>query len=152
MLEAKARGMIRHIGITNYRLKVAHEAIDSGLYETLQFPFSYLATEKELELVEKCKVADMGFIAMKALAGGLIVNTKAAYAFQAQYENVLPIWGVQREWELNQFLSYIDNPPVMNEEYAAVIAHDREEISATAAVIVCPAPWESRSIVPPGCR
>ncbi len=108
--------MIRHIGITKYRLKVAHEAIDSGLYETLQFPFSYLATEKELELVEKCKVADMGFIAMKALAGGLIVNTKAAYAFQAKYENVLPIWGVQREWELNQFLSYIDNPPAMNEE------------------------------------
>ena len=128
MLEARERGMIRHIGLTNHRLKVAHEAIDSGLYETLQFPFSYLATEKEQELVEKCKAANMGFIAMKALAGGLIVNTKAAYAFQAQYENVLPIWGVQREWELDQFLSYIENPPAMNEEYAAVIAHDREEI------------------------
>lgn len=128
MLEAKAKGLIRHIGITNHRLQVAHEAIDSGLYETLQFPFSYLATEKELELVEKCKAADMGFVAMKAIAGGLIVNTKAAYAFQAQYDHVLPIWGVQREWELDQFISYIDNPPTMNEDYAAVIAHDREEL------------------------
>lgn len=128
MLEAKEKGMIRHIGITNHRLSVAHEAIDSGLYETLQFPFSYLATEKELELVEKCKAADMGFIAMKALAGGLIVNSAAAYAFQAQYEDVLPIWGVQKEWELDQFLSYIDNPPVMNDELAAVIDHDRKEL------------------------
>ena len=128
MLEAKAQGKIRHIGITNHRLKVAHEAIDSGLYETLQFPFCYLATEKDIELVEKCKEADMGFIAMKALSGGLITNSAAAYAFLAQYDNVLPIWGVQRESELDEFLSYIDNPPVMTEELAAVIQHDREEL------------------------
>ncbi len=38
----------------------------------------------------------MGFIAMKALSGGLINNSKAAYAFQAQYYSVLPIWGVRR--------------------------------------------------------
>ena len=42
-LEAKKQGKIRHIGITNHRIAVAQEAIDSGLYETLQFPFSYLA-------------------------------------------------------------------------------------------------------------
>ena len=59
MQEAKAKGMIRHIGITNHRLKVAHEAIDSGLYETLQFPFSYISGEQELELVNKCKAANM---------------------------------------------------------------------------------------------
>ena len=45
MLEAKAQGKIRHIGITNHRLAVAEEAIDSGLYETLQFPYCYLATD-----------------------------------------------------------------------------------------------------------
>ena len=128
MLEAKEKGLIRHIGITNHRLNVAHEAVDSGLYETLQFPFCYLATEKDLELVEKCKAADMGFIAMKALSGGLITNSAAAYAFLAQYDNVLPIWGVQRESELDEFLSYIKNPPLMNEELAAVIARDREEL------------------------
>ncbi|MDO4522058.1 MAG: aldo/keto reductase [Eubacteriales bacterium] len=128
MLEAKEKGMIRHIGITNHRLHVAHEAIDSGLYETLQFPFCYLATEKDLELVQKCKEADMGFIAMKSLSGGLITNSAAAYAFAAQYENVLPIWGVQRERELDEFLSYIEHPPVMNEELRAVIEKDRREL------------------------
>lgn len=128
MLEAKERGMVRHIGITNHRLNVAHEAIDSGLYETLQFPFCYLATEKDIELVEKCRQADMGFIAMKALSGGLITNSAAAYAYLAQYDNVLPIWGVQRESELDEFLSYIDNPPAMTEELAKVIEKDREEL------------------------
>ncbi len=128
MLEAKEKGMVRHIGITNHRLNVADEAIESGLYETLQFPFCYLATEKDIELVGKCKEAGMGFIAMKALSGGLITNSAAAYAFLAQYDNVLPIWGVQREEELDEFLSYIDNPPEMTQELSEVIAKDREEL------------------------
>lgn len=128
MLEAKEKGMVRHIGITNHRLGVANEAVESGLYETLQFPFSYLATEKDIELVEKCAQAGMGFIAMKALSGGLITNSAAAYAFLARYDNVLPIWGVQREEELNEFLSYIGNPPEMTEELSEIIAKDREEL------------------------
>lgn len=128
-LEAKKEGKIRHIGITNHRLSVAHEAIDSGLYETLQFPFCYLATEKEEELVQKCKAADMGFIAMKALSGGLITNSGAAYAHAAQYDNVLPIWGVQRENELDEFLSYIGNPPVMTKEIKDLIEKDRAELA-----------------------
>ena len=83
MAEAKEQGMVRHIGITNHRIGVAKEAIESGLYETLQFPFCYLATEKDLEVVEMCRKADMGFIAMKALSGGLITNSAAAYAYLA---------------------------------------------------------------------
>lgn len=90
-LEAKAKGLIRHIGITNHRLTVAKEAIESGLYETLQFPFSYISGPQELELVELCKEKKMGFIAMKGLSGGLITNSAAAYAFEAQYDGVLPI-------------------------------------------------------------
>ncbi len=127
--EAKKQGKIRHIGITNHRLSVAKEAIESGLYETLQFPFSYLSGKQEIELVKMCEKADMGFIAMKALAGGLINNSAAAYAFLAEFDNVLPIWGIQRESELDEFISYIDNPPVMNDELKAVIDHDRGELS-----------------------
>lgn len=128
-LEAKAAGKIRHIGITNHRLGIAKEAIESGLYETLQFPFCYLSTEKDEELVEGCRKADMGFIAMKALSGGLINNSAAAYAHAARFENVLPIWGIQREMELDEFLSYIDNPPSMTEKIKELIEKDRQELA-----------------------
>lgn len=128
MLQAKEKGMIRHIGITNHRLPVAMEAAGSGLYDTIQFPFSYLATDKEIELVRLCKEKGIGFIAMKALSGGLITNSAAAYAYLAQYENVLPIWGVQREKELDEFISYIEQPPVLNQQLLEVINHDREEL------------------------
>lgn len=126
MLEAKKQGKIRHIGLTNHKLGIANECIDSGLYETLQYPFSYLSSEKEIELVEKCKKANMGFIAMKALSGGLITNSAAAYAYMTQYDNVLPIWGIQREKELEEFLSYKDNPPQMTEEIKDYIEKEKQ--------------------------
>ncbi len=128
MLEAKKQGKIRHIGITSHSLAIAKEAVESGLYETLQFPFSYLAGEKELELVKLCEEKDVGFICMKALAGGLITNSAAAYAFLAQYP-AAPIWGIQKMSELEEFLSYNENPPVMSEEISAFIEKERKELA-----------------------
>ena len=127
MLEAMSLGKIRHIGITNHRLAIAEEAVLSGLYETLQFPFSYLASEKEEALVKLCEERDVGFICMKALAGGLITRSDAAYAFLADYP-VAPIWGVQRESELDEFLAYNDNPPKMTPELEALIESERREL------------------------
>ena len=127
MLEAKEKGLIKHIGITNHRLAVAEEAVKSGLYETLQFPFSYLASEKDIALVKLCEEHDVGFICMKALAGGLITHSDVAYAYLAQFP-VAPIWGIQRESELDEFISYIDNPPSMNEEREEFIKKERVEL------------------------
>ena len=128
MLEAKAQGKIRHIGITAHRIGVAEEIIESGLYETLQFPLSYLSSERDLALALRCKEKNVGFIAMKALAGGLITNSAAAYAWLDQWDHVLPIWGVQRPHELEEFISYMGNPPVLDEALAGVIAADKVEI------------------------
>ena len=128
MLEAKAQGKVRHIGITAHKIGVAMECAESGLYETIQFPFSYLSSEKELALVEKCREKNIGFIAMKGLAGGLINNSRAAMAYMAQFDNVLPIWGIQREEELEEWLSYMDETPAMDAEIAAFIERERVEL------------------------
>ena len=127
-LEAKKQGKIRHIAITNHRLAVAREAIDSGLYALLQFPYSYLSGPQEQELVEMCERAGMGFVAMKGMAGGLLRDGTAAAAFMAQQPIVVPIWGVQHEWELDQFLACVKQTPAMTAEYQAVIERDRAEL------------------------
>jgi len=128
MLEAKQQGKIHHIGITNHRLHVAEEAVRSGLYETLQFPFSYLAGEKEEGLVKLCKENDVGFICMKALAGGLITRSDVAYAFLADYP-VAPIWGIQKESELSEFLLYNAAPPAMTDRMRKFIEKERKELA-----------------------
>ena len=128
MEEFQRQGMIRHIGITAHKIGVAEEAVESGLYETLQFPFSYISTEKELKLVAECQKRNMGFIAMKGLAGGLITNAAAAFAFISQFDNVVPIWGVQRMHELQDWLGFMDAPPVMTDEIRAYIEKEKKEL------------------------
>lgn len=129
ILEAKAQGKVRHIGITNHRLNVAKEAIESGLYETLQFPLCYLATDKDIELVKMTQEANMGFIGMKGLSGGLITNVRAAAAFVGQFDNVVPIWGIQREHELDDFLPFVDEFPKMDDEIRAFIEDEKKKLA-----------------------
>lgn len=129
MEDLKSQGVIRHIGITAHKIGIAEEIVESGLYETLQFPFSYLSGEREERLVNSCKEKDMGFVCMKGLSGGLITNSKAAFAYIAQFDNALPIWGIQKESELSEWLSYMDEPPVMDDEIRAFIESDRQELT-----------------------
>ena len=128
MLEAKAQGLIRHIGITTHLIGVAEEIVASGLYETLQFPFSYISSERDIALVRACEAAGMGFIAMKGLAGGLLTNADACMAFVSQFE-ALPIWGVQRTEELEQWLSFFEKTPAMTDDLLAVIEADQKALA-----------------------
>ena len=125
----KRQGVIRHIGITAHKIGIAEEIVKSGLYETLQFPFSYLSGEREEKLVRDCKENDIGFVCMKGLAGGLITRSEAAFAYIAQFDNALPIWGIQRESELDEWLSYMNEAPQMNEELKAYIKKERKELT-----------------------
>lgn len=129
MLEAKAQGKIRHIGVTAHNIEIAMECVQSGLYETMQFPFSYLSSEKEIALVQACKEANMGYIAMKGLAGGLIHDSKAAMAFMTQFDNVLPIWGVQRMSELEEWLAFMDETPEYTDEIRAFVEKEKLELA-----------------------
>lgn len=129
MLEAKQQGKIRHIGLSAHLIQVALEAADSGLYETVQYPFSYLASDREFELVRKCAENEVGFIAMKGLAGGLITRSEAAMAFIRTQPNVLPIWGIQREQELAEWLSYFEKTPEMTDEIRSYIEKERMELA-----------------------
>jgi aryl-alcohol dehydrogenase-like predicted oxidoreductase len=113
-VELKQSGVIRAIGLTSHSLERARQAVDCGLYDTLQYPFSLLASGEEEELTARCKAADVGFICMKALAGGLIQDIAAAFAFMRRFDNVLPIWGIQAMGELEEFLALEAAPPLWN--------------------------------------
>lgn len=129
LLEARRQGKTRFLGVTNHRLDNAVTAARSGLYDTVQFPLSSLSSEKDLELCAVCRERDVGLIGMKGLSGGLITNAASTFAFLRQYGNVLPIWGIQRESELDEFLSLEANPPALDDALRAVIEHDRKELS-----------------------
>ena len=130
-LEAREKGWIRHIGVTSHRVNIAEDCIASGLFETLQFPFSYISSERDLALAQKCKEADMGYIAMKGLAGGMLNNARACHAFMKSYDNVVPIWGIQKLEELEQWLALAEEDPDLDEELSAFIRQERQELSGS---------------------
>lgn len=130
-LEAKARGWIDHIGVTTHSIDVAEQCVDSGWFETMQFPFSYISSERDLALAERCRKHDMGFIAMKGLAGGMLTNARACTAFMNQYDNVAPIWGIQKFEELDEWIDCGNEDIRLDDELLAIIKKDREELAGS---------------------
>jgi predicted aldo/keto reductase-like oxidoreductase len=120
MLEAKKAGKIRFIGITNHHLARAGRAVESGAFDTLQFPLSVLSSREEIGLTFRCRELDLGFIAMKAMCGGMIPDGRLPFAFLNQYPHIVPVWGIEREEELAQFIELAGRPepftPAMREE------------------------------------
>ena len=116
-LSLKECGKIRSIGIATQDLDIAKQAVQSGLYDTLQFPFSMLSSEQTIQLVKLCEENDVGFIAMQPLCGGVVENIPLACGFLHQYENVIPLWGAQSQEELNQILYFAERPPVIDEKF-----------------------------------
>lgn len=129
LLEAKKKGFVRFIGITNHKIKNAMEAATSELYDTVQFPLCSLSADIDLLLIDECKKRNVGLIAMKALSGGIITNAASAFAFLRQFDNVVPIWGIQKEAELDEFISLEKNPPLLDDAMWSIINKDRTELS-----------------------
>lgn len=85
--EAKAEGKIRHIGITSHDLNTLDKAIESGYFETIQFPYNPVERQAE-ELFEKANKLGIGVIVMKPLAGGAIINAELSLRFILENSNV----------------------------------------------------------------
>ena len=128
-VQARSEGKIRFIGITQHSIERAFQAVNSGLYDTMEYPFNHLSTERDRELVRLCSEKNVGFVAMKALSGGLVTDARLPFVFLREYANVVPIWGFQKMEELNQIIDMEQNPPVRTDEIDRLIERDRRELS-----------------------
>lgn len=144
MVEARQKGKIRFLGITQHSIDRALAAADSGLYDTVQFPINHLSSKKDLALVDRCRKRNIGLIAMKALSGGLLTSARTAFAFLRQFPNVVPIWGFQSMGELDEILALDSQPPTIDASLQALIEDDRRELAgdfcrACGYCLPCPA-------------
>ncbi len=82
LVEARAAGKIRWLGITGHSREIMLKAIRTGLFDTAQFPFNPIETEWEEEVIPAAKAAGVGTICMKPLAGGALRNRALALRFE----------------------------------------------------------------------
>ncbi len=77
------------------------------------FPFNFVTNEPAVDLLPICRQNDIGFIAMKPFAGGLISNPKIALKYLFQFPDVLSIPGVQKISEMEENIKILEDTPYM---------------------------------------
>ena len=126
--EARRMGKVKHIGITSHNMEVAQEAAKSGRFETLMFPFNFITCEPAEQLLPLCRENDVGFIAMKPLAGGMLGNTTLAFKYLLQFPDVVAIPGIEQPHEIDEIVQVIDGPWELTEAEKGEMQRLREEL------------------------
>ena len=125
--EALQAGKIRHIGFSSHSLDVALKGVPSGHFETVQFPFNFVNNEPADELVQLAREYDVGFIAMKPFAGGQLKDANLAIKYLLQFDNVIPIPGIQKTEDIAEIVEIVSGSrELMPEEREQMEAIRRE--------------------------
>jgi predicted aldo/keto reductase-like oxidoreductase len=106
--EALRAGKIRHIGISTHSLDMALKAVPSGRFETIQFPFNFVTDEAVEELLPLTRQHDVGFIAMKPMAGGMLTDARLTIKHLLQFDNVIPDPGIQTIEEIEEIAAIVN--------------------------------------------
>jgi predicted aldo/keto reductase-like oxidoreductase len=125
--EALQAGKIRHIGLSSHNLDIAMEAVKSGLFETIQFPFNYVTREPADKLIPLAKEHDVGFIGMKPFAGGLLGNATLSIKYVLQFDSVVPDPGIQKVEEIEEIVAIVESRDW------ALTPQEQQEIAARRA-------------------
>ena len=127
LMAAKAAGKIGHIGVTAHSVEVFEKALSYDWVETIMFPYNIVETQGEA-LIRRCKEQNVGFIAMKPLAGGAIEDATLALRFLNANEDVsVVIPGMADPAELDQNLAAVnDASPLSAEELEKIDAVRKE--------------------------
>jgi predicted aldo/keto reductase-like oxidoreductase len=108
--EALRAGKIRHIGVTSHSMDIALKLVPSGYFETLQFPFNFITNEPAEELLPLAEKHDVGFIAMKPFAGGMLENANLAIKYLLQFDSVVPDPGIEKVEEIEEIVDIVNGP------------------------------------------
>jgi len=111
--EAKKAGTIKHIGITSHSMDIAKEAVKTDRFETIMFPFNFITCEAADELIPLCREHNVGFIAMKPMAGGLLENATIAFKYLFQFPDIVPIPGIEKPHEIEEIVQILGGPREM---------------------------------------
>jgi hypothetical protein len=126
--EAQAAGQVRHIGITSHSMEMALQAVRSGHFETLMFPFNFITDEAAQELIPLALERDVGFIAMKPMGGGLLENAAVAFKYLRRFPQVVPVVGIEQAAEIEEIVELARGQAEMTPAEQAEMARLRAEL------------------------
>jgi predicted aldo/keto reductase-like oxidoreductase len=126
--QAQASGVVRHIGLSSHSMTMALKAVQCGYFETIMFPFNFIAHEAADELIPLALEREVGFIVMKPLAGGALHDATLAFKYLRQFPQILPIPGIERVAEMEEIVAIMEGPAEMTPQERAAIERMRSEL------------------------
>ena len=128
MLEAREQGKIGFTGFTSHCMETMLKAVKSEMFDVILFPFNFVNNESEQELVPLTKKLDIGFTAMKPFAGGRLKDANLVMKYLLQFDNVVPVPGVEKKEEIDQILEVVNGSRELTEQDGTKIADIRKEL------------------------
>ncbi len=126
--EALQAGKIRHIGVSTHSPDMALKMVASGHFETVMFPFNFVAREAADELIPLAKQHDVGFIAMKPFGGSRLHDANLAIKYQLQFDNVVPIPGIETVEQVEEIAGLVKGPWQLSDQEQQEIEAIREQM------------------------
>jgi predicted aldo/keto reductase-like oxidoreductase len=126
--QAQASGLVRHVGMSSHSMEIALRAVQSGQFATIMFPFYFIANEAAQELIPLALEREVGFIAMKPLAGGALDDATLAFKYLRQYPGIFPIPGIERTAEMEEIVAIVEGPTEMTADEQAAMERMRTEL------------------------
>ena len=128
LMQAKAEGRVRHLGVTAHTAAVFEYALSLDWVETVMFPYNIVETQGEA-LMKRAHEQGVGFICMKPLAGGALEDAALAMRFIAQNPDVsVVIPGMCDVREVRQNIDAFENTAPLTQEELAQIETIRKEL------------------------
>ena len=109
-------------------MDIAKEMVKSDRFETIMFGFNFMNCEAVDELLPLTREYDVGFIAMKPLAGGMLDNANIAFKYLFQFPDVVPIPGIQKIQEIEEIVRVLEAPRKMTKAEEQEMQRLRKEL------------------------
>ena len=126
--KARDAGKIRVIGISSHNIATAMEALKTGLFQTLQFPFNFIESDPANQLFPLATQNKVGIIGMKPLGGGVLERADLCFRFLQQHPYVVPIPGIREKKEADEIVAFYRNPESLSEADLKVIENIRSAL------------------------
>jgi len=107
---ARDAGKVRCIGISSHSIATATAALETGLFQTLQFPFNFIESDPAEALFPLALRQGVGIIGMKPLGGGVLERADLCFRFLQRHPHVVPIPGIRAAEEIDQILALYQDP------------------------------------------
>jgi hypothetical protein len=117
VLEAQQAGKIRCIGISSHSIATATAALETGLFQTLQFPFNFIESDPQEALFPLARSRGVGLIGMKPLGGGLLERADLCFGFLQQYPDLVPIPGIRTPAEVDEIVELYRQRPQLSDDH-----------------------------------